>query len=183
MNELSLHILDICQNSIKADANLITIIIEEDVKNNFYKIIVGDDGNGMSKKTLGQFSDPFFTTRTTRKVGMGVPLLKMATEMCNGSFSVDSILEKGTIISAIFQHDHIDRAPLGDISETIMILLLNERQIDVYYEHILNDDKYIFDTREIRTVLGDIPFTDYAVIMWIKDNIKNGIKNLQKEVT
>ena len=183
MNELSLHILDICQNSIKADANLITIIIEEDINNNFYKIIIGDDGNGMSEKTLSEFSDPFFTTRTTRKVGMGVPLFKMAADMCNGSFNVDSILEKGTVISAIFEHDHIDRAPLGDIDETLMILILNERQIDVYYEHIFNNEKYIFDTREIRKVLNDIPFTDYSVIMWIKDNIKNGIRNLQKEVT
>lgn len=183
MNELSLHILDICQNSIKADANLITIIIEEDLNNNFYKIIIGDNGNGMSEKTLSEFSDPFFTTRTTRKVGMGVPLFKMAAEMCNGSFSVDSILEKGTVISAIFEHNHIDRAPLGDIAETLIILILNERKIDVYYEHIFNNNKYIFDTREIRKVLHDIPFTDYSVIMWIKDNIKNGIKNLQKEVT
>ncbi len=183
MNELSLHILDICQNSIKADANLITIIIEEDINNNFYKIIIGDDGNGMSEKTLSEFSDPFFTTRSTRKVGMGVPLFKMAAKMCNGSFNVDSILEKGTVISAIFEHNHIDRAPLGDIDETLMILILNERDIDVYYEHIFNNKKYIFDTREIRKVLNNIPFTDYSVIMWIKDNIKNGIKNLQKEVT
>jgi hypothetical protein len=183
MNELSLHILDICQNSIKADANLITIIIEEDVNNNFYKIIIGDNGNGMSEKTLSEFSDPFFTTRTTRKVGMGVPLFKMAAEMCNGSFSVGSILDKGTVISAIFEHNHIDRAPLGEIDETLMILILNEREIDVYYEHIFNDKKYIFDTREIRKVLNDIPFTDYSVIMWIKDNIKNGVKTLYEEVT
>ena len=183
MNELSLHILDICQNSIKADATLITIIIEEDISNNFYKIIIGDNGHGMSEKTLGEFSDPFFTTRSTRKVGMGVPLFKMAAEMCNGTFKVDSIVNKGTVISVIFEHNHIDRAPLGDIGETLMILILNEREVDVYYEHIFNNAKYIFDTREIKKVLDDIPFTDYSVIMWIKDNIKNGIKNLQKEVT
>ena len=183
MNELSLHILDICQNSIKADANLINIIIEEDLKNDFYKILIGDNGHGMSEKTLSEVSDPFFTTRSTRKVGLGVSLFKMAAEMCNGYFNVDSIVDKGTIITAIFEHSHIDRAPLGDISETIMILILNEKDINIYYEHIYNNQKYIFDTREIRKVLGDIPFTEYSVILWIKDNIVNGIKNLQKEET
>lgn len=183
MNELSLHILDICQNSIKADAKLIQIIVEEDVKNDFYKIIIGDDGKGMSEKTLSEASDPFFTTRSTRKVGLGVPMFKMAAEMCNGNFSVNSILNKGTVVNAIFQRSHIDRAPLGDISETIMILILNEKEIDIYYEHLFNNDKFIFDTREIKKVLDGIPFTESSVILWIKDNIKNGIKNLQKEVT
>lgn len=183
MNELSLHILDICQNSIRADANLIKIIIEEDIKNDCYKIIIGDNGHGMNEKTLSEVSDPFFTTRTTRKVGLGVSLFKMAAEMCEGNFSVDSIVNKGTIITAIFKHSHIDRAPLGDISETIMILMLNEKDIDIYYEHIYNNQKYIFDTKEIRKVLGDIPFTEYSVILWIKDNIVNGIKDLQKEET
>ena len=183
MNELSLHILDVCQNSIKADAKLIQIIIEEDIENDFYKIFIGDNGNGMSEKTLSEVSDPFFTTRSTRKVGLGVPLFKMAAEMCNGSFSVDSIINKGTIITAFFEHSHIDRAPLGDIAETIMILVLNEKDIDIYYEHILNNNKYIFDTREIRKVLNGIPFTEYSVILWIKENIKNGIINLQKEET
>ena len=181
MNELSLHILDICQNSIKADADLIKIIIEEDTDNNFYKIIIGDNGHGMNEKTLSEVSDPFFTTRSTRKVGLGVSLFKMASEMCNGNFSIDSIINKGTIITALFEHSHIDRAPLGDISETIMILILNEKNIDVYYEHIFNNNVFIFDTREIKKVLDGIPFTEYSVILWIKDNIENGIRNLQKE--
>ena len=183
MNELSLHILDICQNSIIADANLIKIIVEEDIKNNYFKIFIGDNGKGMNKKTLSEVSDPFFTTRSTRKVGLGVPMFKMAAEMCNGSFIVDSIVDKGTVITALFEHNHLDRAHLGDISETIMILILNEKNIDIYYEHIINKEKYIFDTREIRKVLGCIPFTEYSVILWIKDNIKTGINNLQKEET
>ena len=183
MNELSLHILDICQNSIKADANLIKIIIEEDIKNDSFKILIGDNGRGMNEKTLSEVSDPFFTTRSTRKVGLGVSMFKMAAEMCNGSFNIDSIENKGTIITAIFEHGHIDRAPLGDIYETIMILMLNEKNIDIYYEHIYKCNKYVFDTKEIKKVLGDIPFTEYSVILWIKDNIINGIKNLQKEET
>lgn len=183
MNELSLHILDVCQNSIDANASLISIAIEEDIINDYYKIFIGDNGKGMSKKTLSQVSDPFFTTRTTRKVGLGIPMFKMAAEMCDGNFNIDSFLEKGTVVSATFKHSHIDRAPLGDIAETLTILILNERKIDVYYEHIFNGKKYIFDTREIKKVLDGIPFTDYSVIMWIKDNINNGISSLQKEAT
>lgn len=183
MNELSLHILDICQNSINADATLINIIVEEDIKNDCYKVLIGDNGKGMSEKTLSEVSDPFFTTRSTRKVGLGVSMFKVATQMCNGNFSIDSIEGKGTVVTAIFEHGHIDRAPLGDICETIIILMLNEKNIDIYYEHIYNNNKYIFDTKEIKKVLGDVPFTEYSVILWIKDNIVNGIKNLQKEET
>lgn len=183
MNELSLHILDICQNSIKADANLIKIIIEEDTKNDLYTIIIEDDGCGMNELTLSEVSDPFFTTRTTRKVGLGVSLFKMASEMCEGNFDVKSVVNQGTVITSTFKRSHIDRAPLGDISETITILILNEKNIDIYYEHKVNKNRYIFDTREIRKILGGIPFTEYSVILWIKDNISNGIDDLQKEET
>jgi len=181
MNELSLHILDICQNSIKAEAELITINIEEDVKNNFYKIVIADNGKGMDKKTLNEATHPLFTTRLTRKVGMGLPLFKMAAEKCNGSFIINSVLNEGTMISAIFEHNHIDRAPLGNIGQTLIVLALNEKKTDIYYEHLKSGRKYIFDTREMRKILNDIPFTDNAVIKWIKDNIRNGFNNLLKE--
>ncbi|MBN2604983.1 MAG: ATP-binding protein [Bacilli bacterium] len=181
MNELSLHILDICQNSIKANASLIQIIIEENTFLNQYKIIIKDNGYGMNKKTLSSVADPFFTTRLTRKVGLGISLFKMAAEMTEGSFVIESEENIGTVITAYFSHNHIDRAPLGDIEETMSILILNEKGIDIYYEHNYNDKTFIFDTREIKKVLEDIPLTDYSVIMWIKNNIKNGIENIQKE--
>ena len=181
MNELSLHILDICQNSIKANATLIKIIIEENTSLNQYKIIISDNGYGMNKKTLSGVADPFFTTRLTRKVGLGVSLFKMAAEMTEGDFIVESEENVGTTITANFSHNHIDRAPLGDIEETMSILILNEKGIDIYYEHILDGNTFVFDTREIKKVLEDIPLTDYSVIMWIKNNIKDGVKNIQKE--
>ena len=181
MNELSLHILDICQNSIKADASLVEITICEDTVTNLYTIVIKDNGTGMNKKTLSQVSDPFFTTRTTRKVGMGVSLFKMAAELCEGTFTIESTVGVGTIVTASFVKSHIDRAPLGAIDETVTILMLNESDIDILYKHTVNDKEYIFDTREVRQVLDGIPFTDYSVIEWVKNNIKDGINIIQEE--
>lgn len=181
MNELSLHILDIVQNSLKANAKLVEIIINEDTVQDLYTITIIDDGHGMDELTLSEVADPFFTTRTTRKVGMGVSLFKMACEMAEGSFKIESEVNKGTTIIATFKNSHIDRAPLGDIEETISILILNEKQIDIYYKHTVNQNDYVFDTREIKKVLDGIPFTNYDVMLWIKNNIKDGIDNIIKE--
>ncbi len=181
MNELSLHILDICQNSIKANATLIEIKITDNSIDNVYTIEISDNGYGMDKKTLSEVADPFFTTRTTRKVGLGVSLFKMAAEMTKGNLVITSVINEGTKVTATFQKNHIDRAPLGYIEDTLCILILNENMIDIYYEHNVNNSIYVFDTREVKKVLEDIPFTDYNVIMWIKNNIKEGIKNIQKE--
>jgi len=183
MNELSLHILDICQNSIKANSSLIKIIVNEDIQNNVFEIIIEDNGCGMNAKTLSEVADPFFTTRTTRKVGLGISLFKMAAEMSGGMFKIDSIESKGTYVKATFQHNHIDRAPLGNIAETISILVLNEANIDIYYEHKYDIRTYIFDTREVKKVLDGIPFTNYEIITWIKNNIKEGILDIHKEET
>lgn len=183
MNELSLHILDICQNSIKANASLIEILINENTVDNIYEIIIKDNGCGMDSKTLNEVSDPFFTTRTTRNVGLGVSLFKMATEMAGGNFYIDSVINKGTTVTAQFKHNHIDRAPLGNIAETIGVLVLNEMKIDIIYKHSYNFKNYTFDTREIRKVLEGIPFTNYEVIKWIKNNIKEGILDIHKEET
>jgi len=181
MNELSLHILDICQNSISANASLIELNITENIKTNIFQIEIIDNGLGMNEKALSGVSDPFYTTRTTRKVGMGISLFKMAAGMSNGYLNVKSKINKGTTVKAVFQHNHIDRAPLGDIEDTIIVLILNERDIDICYNHYVNGNHYLLDTREIRKVLEGIPFTDYDVIQWIKQNIKDGIKNLHKE--
>ena len=183
MNELSLHILDICQNSIKANATLIKVIINEDIAQNTFEIVIEDNGCGMNEKTLSEVADPFFTTRTTRKVGLGVSLFKMAAEMTNGSFEIKSKENEGTRVYAVFEHNHIDRAPLGNIADTISILVLNEANIDIYYEHKYNVQNYIFDTREVKKVLDEIPFTNYEVITWIKNNIKEGIFDIHKEET
>lgn len=181
MNELSLHILDVVQNSIKANSTLVKIIVDENTINDLLTITIIDNGHGMNAKTLSEVADPFFTTRTTRKVGMGVSLLKMACEMTEGSFTITSEVNKGTTVVATFKNSHIDRAPLGEIEQTLSILILNDKDIDIYYEQILNDKNYIFDTREIKKVLDGIPFTNYDVMMWIKNNIKDGLNTILEE--
>jgi len=181
MNELSLHILDVCENSIKADAKLIEIIITENIEDNLFRIDIIDNGHGMNELTLSEVSDPFFTTRTTRNVGLGLSLFKMAAEMTNGNMVIASKVNKGTTVTTIFGHDHIDRAPLGDIEDTIIILALNEKDIDIYYKHTFNNKVFVFDTREVKTILEGIPFTDYNVITWIKNDIREGIKTILEE--
>lgn len=181
MNELSLHILDICQNSIKADATIVEIVINEDITNDSYEITIKDDGKGMNKKTLSEVSDPFFTTRTTRKVGLGISLFKMAAELSDGGLAIHSEIGIGTEVTVDFVHSHINRAPLGLIEDSISILCLNEKGIDIVYKHYYNKKEFIFDTREVKAVLDGIPFTDYNVIVWIKNNIKDGLKSIQKE--
>lgn len=181
MNELSLHILDICQNSIKANATLVEIIIEENTMQNTFKITISDNGQGMDEPTLSAVTDPFYTTRTTRSVGLGISLFKMAAELAGGGLTISSQVGKGTTVIAEFEHNHIDLAPLGDMEETLTILVLDESGVDIYYEHIYNGDVYIFDTREIKQLLDGIPLTESGVILWIKNNIKEGITTIHKE--
>jgi hypothetical protein len=156
-------------------------MINEQDSLDLYTIEVTDNGHGMDSKTLSEVSDPFFTTRTTRKVGMGTSLFKMAAEQCNGSFKIESAVNKGTKVFVSFQKSHIDRAPLGAIEDTITILILNENDIDIVYKHTCNDKTYVFDTREVKEVLDGIPFTDYNVITWIKNNIKDGLNTIIEE--
>lgn len=182
MNELSLHILDIVQNSIRANASLVQIIIDEQLKNNIYSIKIHDDGHGMNAKTLSNVSDPFYTSRTTRKVGMGVSLFKMACELTEGGFTIDSEEGIGTTVTATFTNDHIDRAPLGEIEESLCILILNDKDIDILYKHTIENKEFVFDTREVKQVLEGIPLNNFDVIMWIKNNIKEGINTLKEEL-
>jgi len=181
MNELSLHILDICQNSIQANATLIEILIDEQPASNRFSITIRDNGHGMDEKTLSEVADPFYTTRTTRKVGMGISLFKMAAEQAGGSFTITSKPNQGTQVVATFAHDHLDRAPLGAIGDTLLILILNEAGIDIRYEHVVNDHTYVFDTRDVKQILNGIPLTDSDVIMWVKNNITEGITSIHKE--
>ena len=183
MNELSLHILDICQNSIKANATLIQIRVTEDLSSNLFQIQIEDNGKGMNQTTLSQVSDPFYTTRTTRKVGLGISLFKMAAEMAGGDLIITSKEGQGTCVTATFEHNHIDRAPLGNIEDTLMILILNEANIDIRYEHNYNNQQYVFDTRDIKEVLGDIPLSNHDVVLWIKQHINQGMTTIYKEET
>lgn len=177
MEDLSLHILDIVENSITAGANSIEIKITEDIHANLLAIEIKDNGRGMDKKLLEHACDPFYTTRTTRRVGLGIPMLAQAAKESMGDIKVLSEKGKGTSIYASFQHDHIDRKPLGDIGKTLLVLLVSNPDIDFLFEHIINSDSYILNTSEIKKELDGVPINTPEVIKIIKDDISSWLIN------
>lgn len=180
MKELSLHILDIVQNSITANATFIKIIIHEDDEKNLISIEIIDNGKGMSREFVEKVTNPFMTTRKTRKVGLGISLFKAAAERCNGKFYIDSALGKGTKVFASFEKNHIDRAPLGNMVDTMLTIIIANEKNDYLYEYCINDERFIFDTREIKKILGAIPLSNTCVLDWIKRFIMDGLMDLNK---
>ncbi len=180
MKELALHILDIVQNSIRAEATIIEIIVEENTIKDILSIRIKDNGRGMDKTLIKKVEDPFFTTRTTRKIGLGISLLKFATLQSGGSFNIESKKGKGTMLTANFKHSHIDRAPLGRIDETIATLLMIEDKCEFVYTHYYNHKKFQLDSRDIKKALGEVSISNYRVINWVKEQIIKGLKDIKK---
>ena len=176
MKELSLNILDIVENSTKAKAELVKIEIIED--NELLTIKISDNGTGMTEEVLSTVSNPFYTTRTTRKVGLGIPLFRLAAEQTGGSLSIeskhiDSYPEAhGTVVTAIFHKNHIDFTPLGDVISTVTTLIQGHPNTDFFFNHKIGSDSVSLDTREIRAVLDDVPLDTFEVILWIKGNLE-----------
>lgn len=167
MKELSLFLLDIAKNSTVAGAALTEISLTR--RDRLLTLSVLDNGRGMSPELLAVVTDPFTTTRTTRKVGMGIPLLKMTAEMTGGSFSIRSQLGVGTELQAIFCLDSIDMPPLGDVASSIMILIQGSPDQDITYTHTTEFGSFTLDTRELRQLLGpDVPLDDPEVSDWIR---------------
>ncbi|MBN2286013.1 MAG: sensor histidine kinase [Tissierellales bacterium] len=175
MKELSLHILDIAQNSIEANATLIEININEDILNNKLSIVIHDNGHGMTEIETERAINPFYTSRLTRKIGLGIPLLKSAAERCKGSFTIQSTLHVGTIVSCEFEYNHIDRAPIGKIEDTLLVLLNSAEKVDIHYTHKYNNQVFQFDTREIKKIMEGTSLANPDVLMWIKEYIKDHI--------
>lgn len=153
--EISLNVLDIAENSIRAQADLIQITLSEDRASHLLTLTITDNGSGMTEEQIAQVIDPFFTSRTTRKVGLGIPFLKQAAEITGGSLSIASAPGKGTSVKAQFHTDSIDCMPLGDMEDTIFTLVIMNESIHFVYTYVLDDQTYCFDTREIRAELGD----------------------------
>ncbi len=175
MKELSLNILDITENSIKAKATLVKISVDE--TDTFLKIIIEDNGTGMAESTLMSVTNPFYTTRTTRKVGLGIPLFRLAAEQTGGSFTITSRHvdsspdDHGTRVCAGFNKNHIDFTPLGDVTSTLITLIQGNPNTDFVFTHKKDKLCVSLDTRELRNVLDDIPLDTFEVISWIKDNL------------
>lgn len=180
MRELSLNILDVAQNSITAGASLITIEIGENTDEKTLLIGIYDNGKGMSEEQVKSVIDPFFTTRTTRKVGMGIPLFKMAAEQTGGSLEIESEINVGTKVRAYFKTDSVDFTPLGDVAATIQMLITMNTDRDFVYKHTVNEKEFIADTREIKEILGDVPLDTYEVSQWLIEFIKENTEVLYK---
>lgn len=180
MKELSLNILDISENSTKAKAEFVKIEISE--TNDSLTIVISDNGTGMTQETLLSVADPFYTTRTTRKVGMGIPLFRMAAEMTGGNLTIVSKHieeypdDHGTTVSALFYKKHIDFTPLGDIISTVTTLIQGHPNVDFLYTHTFGSKIVSLDTRELRSVLDDVPLDTFEVLIWIKDNLADQYK-------
>jgi len=177
MPELSLNILDLAQNSVVAEADLITITVKADTAADTLLISIKDNGRGMSEETVKRVSDPFYTTRTTRNVGLGIPFFKMAAELTGGSMSIESRLGVGTTTSAIFGLSHIDRMPLGDLAGTITTLIGPNDQIDFVLEYGVDDTCFTMDTREFRQVLGDVRLSEPEVLDFIGNYVRENMEN------
>jgi len=178
MLELSLHILDVLENALAAEASLVELIIEKDSAADQLTITVKDDGRGMDQAQLARIFDPFFTTRSTRHVGLGIPLFKAAAERCNGDLTIVSQPGKGTTLQATFQDSHIDRAPLGNITSTLMATILADK-CDLHYVHRVDDKTFEFNTVDIKAELEYVPLTHPAVREWLQAFIVEGENELR----
>ncbi len=178
MLELSLHVLDIVNNSVKAKAERIEIVIDEQIEKNILSVTIRDNGCGMDEEFLKSVTDPFKTTRTTRKVGMGISLFKAASEATGGNFSISSQKNIGTEVVATFTYDHIDRQPMGDMAETMQTLVSSNENIDFIYKHIRNEKEFLFDTAQIKEILGDVSLNNPEILVWIREFIEEGLQEI-----
>lgn len=184
MKELSLNILDIVENSTKAEAKLVKIEICETEET--LTITITDDGTGMKPEVLLSVSNPFYTTRTTRRVGMGIPLFRFAAEQTGGSLTITSKHfeefpdDHGTKVSAVFNKKHIDFTPLGDVISSVTTLIQGHPTVDFLFTHVFGERCVTLDTREIRAVLDGVPLDTFEVIIWIRDNLAEQYEEFNK---
>lgn len=169
MPEIALNILDVAENSVRAGAALIEISVIISTEEDTLTVTITDDGCGMDADQLDKVQDPFYTTRTTRKVGLGIPFFKQAAECTGGSFSIISEKGRGTAVKAVFGLSHIDRMPLGDINATVHTLVVFHPSTDVIYRYIFNDNTFVMDSRELKQIMGDVPLQTAEVSKFIRE--------------
>jgi hypothetical protein len=176
MRELSLHLLDLLQNAHEAGATCVEVSIEEDLATDRMSISVRDNGRGMDNETVNRAQDPFFTTRTTRHVGLGLPLLAATARRCDGQVQIESIPGGGTLVTANFRHSHLDRPPLGNVTDTLLAYLLGGDgwEPQLRFHHRLNDGSFLFDTAGIQAEGGQIPRSYPPLRNWLRDRISEG---------
>lgn len=182
MREIALHLLDIAENSVTAGAKNIKISVEEDLQNDQLRTVVQDDGRGMDAELLALVTDPFVTSRTTRKVGLGIPLFKAAAEACNGGLFIASEPGKGTRLEVDFQRSHIDRMPLGDIAGTMLTLVVAYPEVHWVLRYRADGADFIFDDEPIKSELEGIPLTEPSVLAFIREMLQEGVDGVQEAI-
>jgi hypothetical protein len=181
MKDLSMHVMDILQNSTRAKATVIKIEIEEDTQKDILRIVFTDNGTGMTPQMVEQVRDPFFTTRTVRKVGLGLPLLEQNCQQTGGELQIYSELGKGTTVTALFSYSHIDRPALGDMAGVIALTASAYPDIRFIYSHTKNGKVYTFDTEEIKEALDGISIQEPEVITLLREMIQANLQDLEKD--
>jgi hypothetical protein len=179
MRTISDHILDIVQNSIRANATLIEIVIDENKKSDIFSLEIRDNGCGMDKETLEEATNPFFTSRETRKVGLGLSLLKQNAERANGIFNINSEVGKGTEVEVVFQLSNFDKPPFGDIWDTYYYTFLSHDELDLRYHHKTEKGEFKIQSLEIKSLLGNVPIKQREVREAIIELIKNNLTDIE----
>ncbi|MBU1298569.1 MAG: ATP-binding protein [Bacteroidetes bacterium] len=178
MEDLSLHILDIAENSINAGAKNIEIVITDSLSNDLLTIEIKDDGKGIDAEAQQKVMDPFYTTRTTRKVGLGLALLEEAAKDADGQLKLESELGKGTKVYAVFRLSHIDRKPIGNIVDTIVTIIAGNPELNLKFIYKQDDNKFVFDTTEIKNRIGDLEINSIEIIKFIHQYLSENVNKL-----
>ena len=178
MLELALHILDIVENSVRAGATLVRVLIRENRAKDLFLMRITDNGSGMTPEERQRALDPFYTTKKVRRVGLGLPMLSDAADRTGGKMTLRSKLGTGTVVEAAFGLSHIDRQPMGNIVSTLITIIVGNPGIDLLYRHEVDGRTYLLDTREIRKELEDVPLNHPEVTGFLREHITEGLSDI-----
>lgn len=179
MNDLSMHILDIIQNSISAGATRVELTVDENPAADLLTIVIGDNGRGMTQEQVSRLADPFFTSRTTRKVGMGIPLLKQTAMQSGGDVVIVSEPGKGTVVTATFGYSNIDRPPLGDVANAFILTASSNPDMDFVLTYRYDGQEYCLDTADVREIFGDVAFRNLTIVKNVGEMLKENIAEIR----
>lgn len=182
MQNLSMHVLDIALNSVRANASQITIEIVDSEQNDLISIEISDNGCGMDEETLKKVLDPFYTSRTTRRIGLGIPFFKELAEQCNGSFDLKSQVNVGTRIRCVMQKSHWDTPPMGDLGDAVMLVWTSKEANQIHFDYKTDQNQFSFDSKEIKAILGEeISVCEAEILNWCKEYINQSIAVCKEE--
>jgi len=179
MKELAMHVYDLMENSTAAGSKDVTLTIRDSLADNDFHFTIVDNGKGMSPEFLARVTDPYTTSRTTRKVGLGLPLIKMNTENCGGGMKLTSALGRGTTLEFWFQHDHWDRPPMGDLTGTLVMLVSQHEDIHFVIRYVTDRGEYTFDTDEVREALGGMTMNNVEIIGMLKEMVSENLRDIE----